>query len=950
MKTNYKFFAVILALLAVSFSIMAQTTVFVDDFNRTTFSSGGTPLMSYYSYGSAVVMQTNTSLRLNSVASTVGNVYVYGATGTFSQPFNNVLSSNVGTVEWTFNSRYGRTSTPAGLASGEYGYAVVLAGTDAAFHNAGNGYAIVYGNANSPDPIRLVKYTGGLQGTLTDIIVTASANLAVIQNYASVRVKYIPSTNSWSLYVRDDGTSAWVDVLTTPVPDGSQYGTTVVDNTYTATGNNMTNFGFFWSFGSSGSTQNSTFDNFKVTVVNEPPTWTSGWPKTENQTVSGFTAKSNINNPGTTYFVVLASGATAPSSAQVKAGQDASGTALAANEKGTVTNTAGATEYTATVTGLSAITTYDVYFVAENSLANLQASPQKVSVTTLPTTYTWNQTGTASWATAGNWTPTRTTPTQFDILQINGGVTTTITDVPTQTIGQLTVANNTSVELQSVASTTLTVGSGAGTVTVKEGALLNLNPASAATMTVSGNIVVENGGKLTNNTNSTLNAVNLTLQSSSAGTGTFINKGTLALSGTATVQQYLTNQTWYLTTPVWDGVSTTNAVTPTNLSRIQGYNEGVGTGNDWSTSGTTMIPYKGYITTVSDNPKTVVFTGKINGGNISIPLTRQTAGTENKYGFNLIGNPYTAYLDWKLVSAANTSKMPTTTMWYRTNVGGGWGFSTVNGAGEKSPANVSDLIPPMQAFWVRVSTVGNSTLDLTTAMLAHDNASTNKMKAPAAPTTERTKVRLLVSNSTNTDELLIYTDAQASNNFDMYDSPKMSNSNVNIPEISTFTDGESLVINGLNSLTLDAEIPVRFMTLTANSFTLKANEISNLPEGIKVILKDNGNEFDLTNGAEYSFSSDVADNSNRFSLLFRSPGISTDLENKLNEQAQVFVNAANQITIIAAEKSNYVIYNAVGQLIENGVINTKRETRSTKLKAGVYVVKVNNKLTKVIIK
>jgi len=66
---------------------------------------------------------------------------------------------------------------------------------------------------------------------------------------------------------------------------------------------------------------------------------------------------------------------------------------------------------------------------------------------------------------------------------------------------------------------------------------------------------------------------------------------------------------------------------------------------------------------------------------------------------------------------------------------------------------------------------------------------------------------------------------------------------------------------------------------------------------------------------------------------------------------QVFVNAANQITIIAPEKSNYAIYNAVGQLIENGVINTERETRNTKQKAaGVYVVKVNNQSTRVIIK
>lgn len=462
-------------------------------------------------------------------------------------------------------------------------------------------------------------------------------------------------------------------------------------------------------------------------------------------------------------------------------------------------------------------------------------------------------------------------------------------------------------------------------------------------------VISSSSNSINNGTINITAAGTLLLKSDTNGTATLINNGTI--SGLVKVQQYLTNQSWYLTSPVWDGVDIQNTVTPTNLSRIQGYNEGVGIGNDWSVSGTTMKPYKGYITTVSDNPKTVEFTGKINSGNISIPLTRQGAGTENKYGFNLIGNPYTAYLDWKLVSAANTAKMPTTTMWYRTKVSGSWAFSTVDGLGNKVPANVSDLIPPMQAFWVRAANVGNSTLDLTTTMIAHDNTSTNKMKAPAIPTTERTKIRLQVSNGTNTDELLIYTDAQASNGFDSYDSPKMSNEDENIPEITTIVGSESLVINGLKDLVLDTEMPIRFMTKTANSFSLKSNEISNLPEGIKVILKDNGTEFDLTKGAEYGFSSDVSDNANRFSLLFRSPGASTDLENnKLINKVQVLVSAANQITIIAPEKSNYAIYNAVGQLIENGVINTKRETRNTKLKSGVYVVKVNNESTRVIIK
>ena len=607
---------------------------------------------------------------------------------------------------------------------------------------------------------------------------------------------------------------------------------------------------------------------------------------------------------------------------------------------GTLTINLAGINYSSTTVGAANITLGDGATIVRMAGA-LNAAP--TFGTSVNVTYNG-----ANALTSGVEIPTSSSVLNNLTINKSGGVTlgtstTVVNGTLALTAGTLDFGANTLILKGNITGTGSTSGTG-GTIEF-DGSAVQTNAAtlSASTFTINA------GKQLTNN--GTISATNFTVASSSAGTATFKNSGTLTVSGTSKVQQYLTNQSWYLTSPVWDGVDIQNSVTPTNLSRIQGYNEGFGSGNDWSVSGTTMKPYKGYITTVSDNPKTVEFTGKINSGDISIPLTRQGAGNENKYGFNLIGNPYTAYLDWKLVSAGNTAKMPTTTMWYRTKVSGSWAFSTVNGAGEKSPADVSDLIPPMQAFWVRASGVGNTTLDLTTTMIAHDNASTNKMKAPAAQTIERTKVRLQVSNTTNNDELLIYTDAQASNSFDMYDSPKMSNNSADIPEISTIAGSENLVINGLNSLVLDTEMPIRFMTKTANSFSLKSNELSNLPEGIKVILKDNGTEFDLTNGAEYNFTSDVADNANRFSLLFRSPGVSTDLENnKLIKQAQVFVNAANQITIIAPEKSNYDIYNATGQLIENGVINTKHETRNTKLKAGVYLVKVANELTKVIIK
>lgn len=103
-----------------------------------------------------------------------------------------------------------------------------------------------------------------------------------------------------------------------------------------------------------------------------------------------------------------------------------------------------------------------------------------------PSTYTWNQTGTASWATPGNWTPSRTTPNTADILLFNNGATTTTTNIPVQTIGSLSVSANTTVNLQPAAAGALTIGNGvAGAdLSVASGSALNANGANALALTV----------------------------------------------------------------------------------------------------------------------------------------------------------------------------------------------------------------------------------------------------------------------------------------------------------------------------------------------------------------------------------------------------------------------------------------------------------------------------------
>jgi hypothetical protein len=108
-----------------------------------------------------------------------------------------------------------------------------------------------------------------------------------------------------------------------------------------------------------------------------PPEWTATWPQAAPLSTTSLTVRARINEAGTAYYVVLANGASAPTAAQVKAGNDS--TNSAALGSGSIPLTAN-TEATAPVTGLTTDSTYGVYFVAEDAAPNLQPSPSVVSV------------------------------------------------------------------------------------------------------------------------------------------------------------------------------------------------------------------------------------------------------------------------------------------------------------------------------------------------------------------------------------------------------------------------------------------------------------------------------------------------------------------------------------------------------------------------------------------
>ncbi len=568
---------------------------------------------------------------------------------------------------------------------------------------------------------------------------------------------------------------------------------------------------------------------------------------------------------------------------------------------------------------------------------NFTAGSGLVSSFGTPTVLTYGSNSTIDFALAGN-------QNVNGIIPANSSSPTTAFPIPYANLtlsgsGVKTIQSNLSFSgAMNVASgVTTTVASGV-TLTIPSGATLTIP--SGATLNVSAGAKVTNNGTITNE--GTINY----LSDATNGTATYLGSGTISGAGTVNVNQSLQHpagalRTWYVASPV-------ASFDPAGMSTIKYFDETLNNAlpaDNW-TSTTTMIAKKGYVVTPANAANNLLFTGALNDGEQNITLTSRT-GTDNKAGFNLIGNPYLSYLDWNAVAAANTGDMRSTTLWYRTKNGSSYNFWTVNGDGVGVPNGASALIPPMQAFWVR-AVEGGSTLNLTNAMRAHAPSSDKLLKAPAV--NNRTLVRLQVSNGVNTDEAVIYFSENAQNGFDSYDAPKMSNENVEIPEIYTTLGAERIVINSMNSIPTNSAIGLGFVAGNASSFSLKAYEVRNIPEGVKVMLRDNVTlaETDLTDGtASYGFTPQTS-SGDRFSLIFRTAGNSTGVQNVNKSAIKAYVNAYKQLVISATKNSNYAIYNALGQQIENGILKADLQTINCKLQTGLYVVKVNNQSIRVV--
>ena len=442
------------------------------------------------------------------------------------------------------------------------------------------------------------------------------------------------------------------------------------------------------------------------------------------------------------------------------------------------------------------------------------------------------------------------------------------------------------------------------------------------------------GKQLTVTGTATNNGTIKLLSSEADGTATLVGD----ITGTAEVHQSVTTgRYWYVASPV-------SSATSTILGESVYYYDAAASPSLYKTTTETLSPGVGYA--VSPSGTNFAFSGALNNGaqNATIAYNGNTADAFR--GYNLIGNPYPSALNWNNVWANTANQAAVgSTIWFNSNEAT---FPTYNATGSVGvPATVTGHIPPMQGFWVLANneasstTSSSKTLAFDNTMRSHGPATgSNPLRAPQSAASENQLIRLQATNGTTTDETVLYFNSQAADTYDNYDSRKMMSSNAS--QIYTLLNGMPIVINGMNAIPYNTEIPVAFKTVAAGEYTIKASEFSNFTSGESLILTDktNGTQTDLS-VSDYTFTSSVGTDVSRFALTIQRVGTSVEGNNSQNSLQVVQTNGRIQILLPSFESGAVAyVYNNIGQIAAKSDITGTVTTMNQNLPSGVYIVKV----------
>jgi hypothetical protein len=354
---------------------------------------------------------------------------------------------------------------------------------------------------------------------------------------------------------------------------------------------------------------------------------------------------------------------------------------------------------------------------------------------------------------------------------------------------------------------------------------------------------------------------------------------------------------------------------------------------------------KGYTVNIGAS-EVVDFQGTLNNGDLSLNLTN----TRNTYpadgGWQFLGNPYPAPLDYSRVAAADRAGLESAIyVFSSTSQYMGRYRVYINGIG-------NPVVPLGQGFFTRVAS-GN-----TTATMTFRNS--QRLTVPNGTTLQRTtadprplvQLTLQGQGAAPADETYVYFENGATTGFEpAFDAEKLPNpTGFNL---STTQAGRQLSIDGQPELgTAQRVVPLAVGVPAAGVYTFTASQLLNL-SATPVYLRDLqlGTLTDLRQQPTYQFtvSNASALNTTRFALVFSPQQALATVPAALAEQVGLYPNPARtQVAIelplsLSRQPVTAALLDALGRVVRTQVLPAGLATHSlplADLASGMYSLRL----------
>jgi hypothetical protein len=312
-------------------------------------------------------------------------------------------------------------------------------------------------------------------------------------------------------------------------------------------------------------------------------------------------------------------------------------------------------------------------------------------------------------------------------------------------------------------------------------------------------------------------------------------------------------------------------------------------------------------------------------------------GPQADAGWYLLGNIFPAPLDWDKMAANGLNGMSSTLYVFKSS-GQYTGSYAAYVPGVGGINGGTNVLPIAQGFFVRATATtmpdgapASVIFRASNLFTSYDATKSTAVQRPTADARPRLRLSLHDAAGTQAHEALVYFEPAATPGLDAaYDAEYLPGAGQPLTLVSEVA-GQAYGINGLPALSgADVAVPLRLAATSAGTFTLRTDELANLPAGYHAYLLDvgTGTRFDLADTP--SLTLPLAANvsvANRYSLLFTTrtalaaaapaalAGLASLYPNPAHAQATLLLPAA----VRAGQATPVQVLNSLGQVVRTTV-------------------------------